>query len=95
VFRATNREPHAILLWNARVQTNSAGAGTDGFGWDTVYDDYPEGDARIPAGSAGEFRIPRPPAVPWRVCVLFSQDWNDNGKTYSGNYEVIGPIIKE
>src|ERR1700730_16589571 len=43
VFRLTNREPHAILLWNVRVQTRSTDGGTDGFGWDTVYDDYPMG----------------------------------------------------
>src|SRR3989442_2022454 len=43
VFRLTNAETHGILFWNVRVQVRSTGPGTDGFGWDTVYDDYPTG----------------------------------------------------
>jgi len=100
IFRLTNQEPHAILLWNVRVQTRSKDAGTDGFGWDTVYDDYPMGTAKYNAanflpGAVGEFRVQHPGKTPWRVCVLYSTDWTDSGKSYSGNYEVIGQELEE
>jgi hypothetical protein len=99
-FRLTNGEPHAILLWNVRVQTRSTGGGTDGFGWDTVSDDYPVGaagynSAHYPPGSIGEFQVRHPDKKPWRVCVLYSIDWTDSGKSYSGNYEAIGQELKE
>ncbi len=95
IFRITNKEPHAILLWNVRVQTRSRDAGTDGFGWDTVYDDYPMGTANYSSGGTGEFRVQYPGKTPWRVCILYSTDWTDSGKSCSGNYEVIGQELKE
>jgi hypothetical protein len=100
VFRLTNGEPHAILLWNVRVQVRSTDRGTDGFGWDTVDDDYPMGTVRYnsalyPPGSTGEFSVHHPGKTPWRVCVLYSTDWTDSGKSYSGNYEVISEELKE
>lgn len=99
IFRFTNREPHAILLWDVRIQVPSKGTGTDGFGWDTVYDDYPEGtsgnnSASFAPGSTGEFRVPRQKQIPWRVCILYSIDWTDSGKTHSGNYEVISKEMR-
>jgi len=100
VFWLTNRELHSILLWNVRVQTRSAGRGTDGFGWDTVADDYPTGtdkynSALYPTNSIGQFRVVHPGTAPWRVCVLYSIDWSDSGKSYGGNYEVISEELKE
>jgi hypothetical protein len=100
VFRLINGEPHAILLWNVRVQVRSTDRGTDGFGWDTVDDDYPMGTVRYnsahyPPGSTGEFRVHQPGKTPWRVCVLYSTDWTDSAKGYSGNYEVISEELKE
>ena len=100
VFRLTNREPHGILLWNVRVQIKSKDGGTDGLGWDTVYDDYPVGTAKYNSahyspGTVGEFRVQHPGKVPWRVCVLYSIDWTDSGKSFSGNYEVISQELKE
>ena len=99
-FRFTNGEPHAILLWNVRVQTRSTGGGTDGFGWETVSDDYPMftsgySSAHYPPGSIGEFQVRHPGKSPWRVCVLYSIDWTDSGKSYSGNYEAIGQELRE
>jgi len=100
IFRLTNGEPHTILLWNVRVQVRSTGRGTDGFGWDTVYDDYPgttgkHNSAHYPPGSTGEFRVDHPGETPWRVCAVYSMDWTDTGKSYSGNYEVISQELKE
>ena len=100
VFRLTNGEPHEILLWNVRVQTRSKAGGTDGLGWDTVQDDYPMSttkwnSAHYPAGSIGEFRVQHPGNTPWRVCVLYSVDYTDTGKSASGNYEVIGQEMTE
>jgi hypothetical protein len=67
VLLLTNGEPHSILLWNVRVQTRSSGAGTDGFGWDTVADDYPNATrAALPPGTAGEFLVEAPDGTPWR-----------------------------
>lgn len=95
VLLLTNGEPHSILLWNVRVQTRSSGAGTDGFGWDTVADDYPNATrAALPPGTAGEFLVEAPDGTPWRVCILYSIDWADSGKQYSGNYEVCGREIR-
>lgn len=88
-FRLTNGERHAILLWNVRVQVRSKGPGTDGFGWDTVSDDYPDGQAKFLAGASGTFRVQHPHETPWRVCVIYSTDWTDSGNSASGNYEVI------
>lgn len=94
VFRLTNSGRHAILLWNVRVQVMASGPGTDGFGWDTVQDDYPAGTAKYNAGSqlagvTGEFRVAAPGRAPWRVCAIYSTDWTDGGRSFSGNYEVI------
>lgn len=94
MFRITNREPHAVLLWNVRVQVKAKNGGTDGLGWETVYDEYPtatpnaNGSRYLPGG-IGELRVPPPDEVPWRICVLYSIDWKDEGKTFSGNYEAI------
>jgi hypothetical protein len=100
IFRLTNREPHAILLTNVRVQTRSTGRGTDGFGWDTVYDDYPMGTPRFntsvcPPNSPGEVAVAHPGKAPWRVCIIYSIDWSDSGNSYGGNYEVISGELKE
>ena len=100
VFRLTNREPHKVLVWNVRVQVKSRDGGTDGQGWDTVYDDYPVGTANYNSsyyepGQQGELSVNHPGATPWRVCVLYSIDWTDSGKTCSGNYEVISQERKE
>jgi hypothetical protein len=100
IFRLTNGESHAILLWNVRVQVQATNRGTDGFGWDTVYDDYPMGTPRYNSahylpGATGEFSVPHPRATPWRVCILYSTDWADSGNSYSGNYEVISQELKE
>ncbi len=99
-FRLTNRESHRILLWNVRVQSRSAGLGTDGLGWDTIYDDYPEptgklDSSRFEPGQVGEFLARLPDKMPWRVCVLYSVDWTDSGKTFSGNYEGISEELNE
>ncbi len=91
VFRLTNAEPHGILLWNVRVQTRSTGPGTDGFGWDTVADDYPNIQrAALPPGSSEEFTVEQPDATPWRVCIVYAIDWTESGKHYQGDYEVCG-----
>ncbi len=99
-FSLSNAEPHAILLWNVRVQVRSTGPGTDGSGWDTVSDDYPRGtpeynSALYRPGALGEFRVQPPAEKPWRVCIIYSTDWNDSGNSYSGNYEVISHEIDE
>jgi hypothetical protein len=65
-----------------------------------VFDDYPMGTSRYNSthyapGSIGEFQVYHPGQVPWRVCVVYSMDWTGNGKSYSGNYEVISEEIKE
>ena len=89
-FRLTNAEPHAILPWNVRVQVRSTGAGTDGTGWDTVFDDYWAGmPGVVQPGAVGEFRVELPLKTPWRVCIIYSTDWTDTQKQYSGQYEVI------
>lgn len=100
VFRLTNGEPHAILLWNVRVQIPAVGPGTDNLGWETVADDYPEGTAQYsaahePRKAAGEFHVQHPGEIPWRVCILYSIDWADSGKSFSGNYEVISTEVTE
>jgi hypothetical protein len=92
-FRLTNHEGHSILLWNVRVQVPAQGSGTDGFGWQTVHDDYPEGDAKYGPGAAGEFRVVVPDAGQWRACALYSMDWPDSGKSYFGNYEVLSQVL--
>jgi hypothetical protein len=99
-FGLTNEESRDILLWNVRVQVPSKGKGTDGFGWDTVYDNYPTGTPNcdrcvFPPGSSGEFQVERPCGKPWRVCILYSiktveaGKGGGNGTHYGGNYEVI------
>src|SRR3954465_7499705 len=99
-FWLTNREPHAILVWNVRVQTRSVGRGTDGFGWDTVIDDYPRGtpehnSARFEAKSTSVLRGIHPGKAPWRICILYSIDRSDSGKSYSGNYEAVSEELKD
>ncbi len=100
IFRLTNRELHTVLLWNVRVQTKSKGGGTDGFGWDTVQDDYPVitakyNSAKVLSGDVSEVRVQSPEKSPWRVCVLYSIDWTDSGKICSGNYEAISEELNE
>ncbi len=100
VFGVTNREPHSVLVWNVRVQNRVVGPGTDGFGWETVADDYPVSTSRSSAaklapGASGELRVVHPGQVPWRVCLLYSIDWSDGGKSASGNYEAVGAEIPE
>lgn len=100
IFRLTNRELHTVLLWNVRVQTKSKGGGTDGFGWDTVQDDYPVltakyNSATVLSGDVSEVRVQSPEKSPWRVCVLYSIDWTDSGKICSGNYEAISEELNE
>lgn len=105
VFGLTNGESREILLHNVRVQVPAADGGTDGFGWDTVYDDYPSGTsdyntAIFPVGKSGEFVAPRPEGKRWRVCVLYSI--RDEASTedptkqilYCGNYEVVSSEMK-
>lgn len=100
-FRLSNGLPHAILLWNVRVQVRVAGPGTDGFGWETVADDYPNAapasrnQASCPPGGVMDFQVTHPGRTPWRVCALFATDWNDSGRTYSGNDEALGPELTE
>lgn len=93
VFRLANGEGHTILLWNVRVQVRSEGSGTDGFGWDTVSDDYPDGQAKFSPGESGTFRVQNPREIPWRVCIIYSTDWADSGNSASGNYEVISQLL--
>jgi hypothetical protein len=96
-FRLTNVETHAILPWSVRVQVRSTGAGTDGTGWDTVFDDYWTGrPGMVQPGAVGEFRVKPPLKSPWRVCIIYSTDWTDTfartnliQKSFSGQYEVI------
>jgi len=99
IFRLFNGERHAILIWNVRVQAPSTGAGTDGFGWDTIHDDYPVGSSRYPsprceAGAWSEFKVDPPREKSWRVCAIYSIDWSDSEKSYSGNYEAISPKLE-
>lgn len=94
-FRLLNGEAHAILLWNVRVQIRSEGLGTDGFGWDTIYDDSPDGDkAEFRTGESGIFRVKKSRVTPWRICILYSTDWTDTG-TFWGNCEVISEEFGE
>jgi hypothetical protein len=99
-FAITNNEPEEILIWNVRVQVKSFGEspGTDGFGWDTVYDDYPEvREAALDPGRSTDLRVTPPDGQLWRVCVLYSKHHKDKlgPKTYDGNYEVISQPIDE
>jgi hypothetical protein len=95
IVSLTNGEPHGILLWNVRVQIKAKDRGTDGFGWDTVNDDYPTGKARYLPGSTGEFTVRHPDETPWRVCVLYSIDWTDKGEHAWGDYEAISKVFNE
>jgi hypothetical protein len=99
-FTVTNAEPSEILLWNVRVQVKSPAEnpGTDGFGWDTIDDDYPSSkEAAVKSGHATELTVKAPNAALWRVCLLYSKrDTNSPPrKTYSGNYEIISEPIDE
>jgi hypothetical protein len=105
IFGLTNEESREILWWNVRVQVPAKGKGTDGLGWDTVYDSYPTPTpatktSHFPPGSSGEFSAPRPEGSPWRVCILYSikveeaDGMHGLGKHYGGNYEVRSPEMK-
>ena len=100
-FRLSNGLPHAVLLWNVRVQVRVPGPGTDGYGWETVADDYPNSapssrnSANCPPGGVMDVQVTHPGRTPWRVCALYATDWNDSGRTYSGNDEAIAPELNE
>lgn len=99
-FTVTNAEPAEILLWNVRVQVKSPAEnpGTDGFGWDTIDDDYPTSkEAAVKSGHPTELTVRAPNAALWRVCLLYSKEDTNSppGKTYSGNYEIISEPIDE
>jgi len=95
VFRLINEEAQRILVWNVRVQIHSTGPGTDGFGWETVHDAYPNLTSRLDPGASGKFTVLRPGGSPWWVCLLYSKDWTGGGVRYSGNYEVISQEYDE
>lgn len=99
-FTVTNAEPAEILLWNVRVQVKSPGenGGTDGFGWDTVYDDYPESkDAIVKSGRTTQLTVKPPTGPLWRVCLLYAKGRTNefSEKVYGGNYEIISEPIDE
>lgn len=103
VFGFTNQEPCGILVWNVRVQVPSKGRGTDGQGWDTVYDDYPTVTPKYnfdqyPSGGYGEVMVDPPHNSPWRVCLLYSKAMpqpNPQHGSFSGNYEIVSVVQKE
>lgn len=95
IYRVTNREPMAILIWNVRVQTPVTDGGTDGLGWKTVHDDYPSmQSARIEPGAFAELTAPNPYEASWRVCVLYSMERVANERRYYGNYEAISRTVE-
>jgi hypothetical protein len=90
VFAVSNDEPEEILVWNVRVQVASAGKGTDGFGWDTVYSDYPDlNGGALGIGKSSELTVQPPDGDRWRVCLLYSRRSDSEAKNYNGTYEVI------
>jgi hypothetical protein len=102
VFGLTNAGSQAILLWNVRVQVPSTGGGTDGYGWDTIHDDYPAGSREIfPPGTSGEFVVEPPRETTWRVCILYSKEESEadrptgGRRRYFGNHEVITRVMSE
>lgn len=102
VFSLTNAESQSILLWNVRVQVPSKGGGTDGYGWDTIHDDYPAGSREIfPPGTSGEFVVEPPRETTWRVCILYSKEEAEadrppgGRRRYFGNHEVITRVLGE
>lgn len=97
IYRVTNREPQAILIWNVRVQIPDKDGGTDGFGWKTVHDDYPSmQSARIEPGAFAELTAPNPSpgSGAWRVCLLYSMERVANERRYYGNYESISRTVE-
>lgn len=97
IYRVTNREPMAILIWNVRVQIPAKDGGTDGFGWKTVHDDYPSmQSARIEPGAFAELTAPNPSngSDSWRVCLLYSMERVANERRYYGNYEAISASVQ-
>jgi hypothetical protein len=99
-FTVTNAESEEILLWNVRVQIKSHGEnpGTDGFGWDTVSDDYPQsGEAVLKPAKSTELTVIEPSAPLWRVCVLYAKKPTDSAgrEIYNGNYEICSEAINE
>ena len=55
-----------------------------------MFDDYWAGTPGVvQPGATGEFRVKPPLKTPWRVCIIYSTDWTDTQKSYSGEYEVI------
>lgn len=97
-FIVRNNEPEEILIWNVRVQKKSEGRGTDGFGWDTISDDYPESDrGPIPSGQFARLTVQPPAASTWRTCVLYAKEQrNASGeKVYGGNYEIISETLDD
>lgn len=101
-IKVTNSEPCAVLVWNVRVQVPSKnkGKGTDGFGWDTIHDDYPKGDSRLNSGATGKVLVPIQFEGSWRVCVLFSKEIHGKPEAVSptqfdGTLEVISAVYPD
>lgn len=99
-FSLTNAEPDEILIWNVRVQVKSPGEslGTDGFGWDTISDDFPGfADAVLKPGQGTKMAIPPPNAPMWRVCILYAKERKDapGPKVYAGDHEIISDPIDD
>ena len=111
VFRLTNSENRSVLLWNVRVEVPSTGftpqvsdLAAIHAGWETAHNDYPSGTnaPHIDAGESGEFAVDWPGRSPWRVCIIYSKEWIGDerkppvsGRQWGGDYEVIGPQMKE
>ena len=100
-MRVTNLEPCAILIWNARVQVPSKGKGTDGFGWETTYDDYPGPNiGTLDSGATGEVRVTISEEGPWRVCLLYSKEKDGkalakDASSFTDSNETISPIFPD
>jgi hypothetical protein len=99
-FTVTNAEPDEILIWNVGVQVKSPAEspGTDGFGWDTVYDDFPNSpEAALKPNHSTELFVTPPSASIWRVCVLYAKEQKDKPgpKTYAGDHEIISVPIDD
>lgn len=93
-FKITNGEGSSILLWNVRVQVLSiVGGGTDGLGWETVEDDYPNGKSTYEAHDAGEIYVRSQKDSFWRVCLLYSKEapagTGPEKRSWNGNYEIL------
>lgn len=105
IFDVINAGQHRIGPWCVRVQIRKADsqeerpeARTFHSSWKTFQDEFgPSGNAL--STRPGELDkiviVKRPAETPWRVCLLYSTDWEDTGRTASGNYEVISQEMTE